>query len=240
MMRGGTPAVAMPTTRARGVRPFLAAAASLASNKAQEPSFTPLALPAVTVPSGRTTPLSLARASRLVSRGCSSRLTTMASPFFWGMVTGVISASKTPAFCAATAFIWLAKAMRSCASRSILKSVATFSAVSGMASTPYFSFISLLMKRQPMVVSYTALARLKALSALGMTKGARLMLSTPPAIIIRASPDLIARAAVPMASRPEPHKRLTVAPGTSMGKPASKLAMWATLRLSSPAWLAQP
>ena len=54
---------------------------------------------------------------------------------------------------AATAFIWLARAMRSWASRSILNSTATFSAVSGMESTPYFSFISLLTKRQPMVVS---------------------------------------------------------------------------------------
>jgi hypothetical protein len=61
--------------------------------------------------------------------------------------------AEEAAFCAATALSWLASAMRSCASRSILKSVATFSAVSGMESTPYCSFISLLTKRQPMVVS---------------------------------------------------------------------------------------
>ncbi len=142
-----------------------------------------MALPAVTVPSGRTTPLSLASASRVVSRGCSSWLTTMASPFFCGMVTGTISRARWPALMAATALSWLRRAIWSCASRSIWKSTATFSAVSGMESTPYCSFISLLTKRQPMVVSYTALLRLKALSALGMTKGARLMLSTPPAII---------------------------------------------------------
>src|SRR3982751_1454073 len=41
MMRGATPAVAMPTTRARGVSPFFAADASPASNSAQAPSFTP-------------------------------------------------------------------------------------------------------------------------------------------------------------------------------------------------------
>jgi hypothetical protein len=70
--------------------------------------------------------------------------------------------------------------------------------------------------------------------------GTRLMLSTPPAIINPASPDLMARAAEPTASKPEPHKRFKVAPGTSMGRPASKLLMWATLRLSSPAWLALP
>ena len=44
------------------------------------------------------------------------------------------------------------------------------------------------------------------------------MLSTPPAIIRSASPDLIARAAVPSASSPEPHRRFTVEPGTSSGK----------------------
>src|SRR5256885_11364289 len=87
-----------------------------------------------------------------------------------------------------------------------------------MESTPYCAFMSLLTKRQPMVVSYTALLRLKALSALGMTKGARLMLSTPPAIIRRASPALMARAAVPTASRPEPHRRLMVAAGPSIGR----------------------
>jgi len=50
----------------------------------------------------------------------------------------------------------------------------------------------------------------------------------------------MARAALPTASMPEPHKRLIVEPGTSMGKPASRPDMRATLRLSSPAWFAQP
>ena len=105
------------------------------------------------MPSGRTTPLSLASASRLVSRGCSSWLTTTGSPFFCGIVTGQISRARWPAFCAATAFIWLARAMRSWASRSMWNSVATFSAVSGIESTPYKAFMAGLMKRQPMVVS---------------------------------------------------------------------------------------
>jgi len=66
------------------------------------------------------------------------------------------------------------------------------------------------------------------------------MLSTPPAIISWASPLLIARAAVPTASMPEPQRRLMVEPGSSIGRPASSDDMRATLRLSSPAWLAQP
>src|SRR5256885_16938364 len=61
-----------------------------------------------------------------------------------------------------------------------------------------------------MVVPYPALQRLRALSAWGMRRGARPMLPTPPAIIRRASPALMARAAVPTASRPEPHRRLMV------------------------------
>src|SRR5574337_629457 len=44
---------------------------------------------------------------------------------------------------------------------------------------------------------------------------------------------------VPSASRLEPHSRSTVLPGTSCGSPASSARMRATLRLSSPAWLAQ-
>src|SRR5258707_12538969 len=109
-----------------------------------------------------------------------------------------------------------------------------------MESTPYCSFISRFTNRQPIVVSYTAVFRLKAESDLGITKGARLMLSTPPAIIKVASPDLIARAAVPTASRPEPHRRLIVVPGMPAGNPGSRDGIRATLRLSLPAGLAQP
>ena len=66
------------------------------------------------------------------------------------------------------------------------------------------------------------------------------MLSTPPAIMSPASPALIARAAVPTPSMPEPQSRFIVEPGTVSGSPASSADMRATLRLSSPAWFAQP
>jgi acetyl-CoA acetyltransferase family protein len=73
------------------------------------------------VPATRKAGRSFARASMEVSaRGCSSRVTTIGSPFFCGMVTGTISPSKKPLFCAATALSCEASAMRSCASRSIL------------------------------------------------------------------------------------------------------------------------
>ena len=91
-----------------------------------------------------------------------------------------------------------------------------------------------------MVVSSIFASREKADVALGMTKGARDMLSTPPAMANCVSPATMARATDAAASSPEPHRRLTVAPATLSGRPASSSAMRATLRLSSPAWLTQP
>ncbi|MNY55177.1 hypothetical protein D3C86_1911340 [compost metagenome] len=122
----------------------------------------------------------------------------------------------------------------------MLNCSATFSAVSGMESMPYCFCISGLTKRQPMVVSNNSACRENAVSALPITSGARDMDSTPPTSISPASPQRMARAALPMASRPEPHRRLRVVPGTLIGRPASRADMRATLRLSSPAWLAQP
>ena len=58
--------------------------------------------------------------------------------------------------------------------------------------------------------------------------------------MIEASPVSIARLACAAASRLEAHRRLMVAPGTLVGSPFSSQAIRATLRLSSPAWLASP
>ena len=96
MMRGGTPATAAPRTRARGVRPLRLAASSEAMMIAAAPSLTPEALPAVTVPSARTMGLSLASASRVVARGCSSRSTITRSPLRCGISTPTISAASRP------------------------------------------------------------------------------------------------------------------------------------------------
>ncbi len=96
------------------------------------------------------------------------------------------------------------------------------------------------MKRQPMVVSKISALRENASSLFPCTKGARVIDSTPPAMAKFISPARMARAAVPTASMPEAQSRLSVTPGTLTGSPASSSAMRATLRLSSPAWLAQP
>src|SRR6185503_13184971 len=82
--------------------------------------------------------------------------------------------------------------------------------------------------------------RANASGALPITNGARVIDSTPPAIAKSISPDRIARPAAPTASRPDAQRRLRVWPGTDSGMPASNSAIRATLRLSSPAWLAQP
>jgi len=100
---------------------------------------------------------------------------------------------------------------------------------------PYFAFITGFTKRQPIVVSSIFAARENASAALPMTNGARDMLSTPPATINSVSPLRIARAAIAIASMLDPHRRLMEDPGTSFGNPASRSAMRATLRLSSPA-----
>jgi hypothetical protein len=71
-------------------------------------------------------------------------------------------------------------------------------------------------------------------SALSCTNGARVIDSTPPAIITSPSPHAMACAAELIACRLLPQSRFTVTPGTSTGKPASNAAMRATFRLSSP------
>ena len=153
---------------------------------------------------------------------------------------GAISRAIRPAAIALAARSCDRRANASWSSRVTVKSCATFSAVCGIASVPYRSCIFGLMNRQPMVVSAISARRENAASGLGSTNGARLMLSTPPAMIRSASPARMARAAIPTASRPDPQSRLMVLPGASMGRSASSAAIRATLRLSSPAWLAQP
>src|SRR5690606_10838820 len=96
-------------------------------------------------------------------------------------------------------------------------------------------------KRQPSTVSATAgVPRANASPGFSITYGARLIDSTPPATKTSPSPARIAWNAAFTAWRPEPHRRFTVWPGTLTGRPASRPAIRAMLRLSSPAWFAQP
>jgi hypothetical protein len=94
--------------------------------------------------------------------------------------------------------------------------------------------------RQPTWVAQSLASVGNGTSGLGSTNGARVMLSTPPAMIRSASPTATARAAWVMASAPDAQSRFTVEPGTLGGRPASSAAIRATLRLSSPAPLVSP
>ena len=100
-------------------KPCASAYARDVTTTAAPPSFSELALPAVTVaPSplpnaGR----SLARTSAVVSTRGPSSVSTIVSPFFPAMVTGAISFVKRPAFCASTAFRCEAAAKSSCSLR---------------------------------------------------------------------------------------------------------------------------
>lgn len=97
--RGATPALALPTTRARGVSPCRRTAASLATTIAAAPSDSGDDDAAVTMPPARKTGLREASFSSVVDRrGPSSAVT---SPSLVG--TGTSSASNRPASAAATA-----------------------------------------------------------------------------------------------------------------------------------------
>ena len=231
--RGSTPATAEPTNAPSGSTPSARAFSSLAITSAAAPSLRPLAFPAVTVPPARKAGLSWASFSALVSgRGCSSRTT---SP------TATISSSNLPASDAAAQRRCDSRANASWSSRDTSQRSATFSPVSPIDSSGNISSSRGFGKRQPSVVSYsTLLPRGNAASGFATANGARLIDSTPPATNRSPAPEITAWQADVIAARPEAHSRFTVTPATESGNPASSAAMRATLRLSSPAWLAQP
>ena len=103
------------------------------------------------------------------------------------------------------------------------------------------SGISGLTIRQPSVVeNICSWERSKPRSGFSTTQGARLIDSTPPIRTSEASPVSIARLACMPASRLDAQRRLTVLPGTLVGRPASSAAIRATFLFSSPAPLALP
>ena len=130
-------------------------------------------------------------------------------------MTGTVSSAKRPASIAATAFSWLWSAKRSWRTRGISRSSARFSAVMPSGSVWPRRSISGLVKRQPSVVSHAVWCPGRV--DLASASGARLIDSTPPPTNTSASPSITARTAWATASRPEPHRRFTVAPATSSG-----------------------
>jgi hypothetical protein len=231
--RGSTPATAEPTKAPSGSAPRPRARSSEAITSAAAPSLIPLEFPAVTVPLSRKAGRRLASFSAEVSgRGCSSRVT---SP------TATSSSANRPASSAAAQRCWDCRPNASCSSRETPYRSATFSPVSPIDSSGNFSASRGFGKRQPSVVSHTVWSpRGNARSGFAITSGARDIDSTPPATKRSPSPAATAWQAPTTADSPEAQSRFTVTPATESGSPASSAAMRATLRLSSPAWLAAP
>ena len=142
MISGATPPTAKPAKRASGARPSSFSTRSLTRMDAPAPSDICELLPAVTDPRAANTGRSLPSPSSVVSgRGPSSRSTTLVrvatfaaarSGTFSRTGTATISASNSPAICAASAFWCDASAKASWSSRDTFQRSATFSAVSPM------------------------------------------------------------------------------------------------------------
>ena len=113
MTAGSTPAVAEDTIRASGSSPRALASAALISTSAAAPSLSPEALAAVTEPSFVKAGFSPCMASSVAPWRMNSSLSTTTSPLRPLIVTGAISSSNRPAFCAASALFWLATAKAS-------------------------------------------------------------------------------------------------------------------------------
>ena len=109
---GGRPLVACPTMRASGVRPSARAFSADITTTAAAPSFTPGALPAVTLPSFLNAGFSAGqRLRRSCPRGSPRRdRTTIGAPFFCGISTGTISSLNQPSRVACAALRWLSAA----------------------------------------------------------------------------------------------------------------------------------
>jgi hypothetical protein len=174
------------------------------------------------------------------ARGCSSSRTTLGGPFRCGTSTGTISPAKCPAAMAAAARCWLASANASWSSRDTPNSSATISAVSPRETVHSRGIFGLTNRHPSSESAISGTPRGGVSVGFSITHGARDMLSTPPATNTSPSPAQMAWKAERTACSPEPQRRFTVCPATETGIPASSHAMRATLRLSSPAWLAHP
>ena len=206
------------------------------SSTAAAPSLSGLELPAVTVPSAANTGRSAASRSRLVSARGPSSTTTSRSPSTDGDQLAVERSSR----------LRRRPPAGGCRRRSgpVPRGRSSTRRRAPRPSCPRLIVCSV---GHPRVDQAPAEGRVdellrprQAVVARGSTNGARLIASTPPATATSPRPRARSAAARLRASRPDPHSRLTVAPGIDSGRPASSTAIRATLRLSSPAWLAAP
>ncbi len=178
--------------------------------------------------------MSVASRSRVVS----SRMHSSRSSSAPG--TAIASASNAPDAHALAARSCDPSANASCSSREIENSSARISAPSPSATVHSLGIVGFTIRHPSAEFHICSCVVGNGRDGLRTTHGARVIDSTPPAMMRSASPTATARLASLTASSPDPHKRLTVAPGMDTGSPASSTAMRPTLRLSSPAPLASP
>ena len=207
---------------------------------AAAPSFRPEALPAVTVPSLANAGRRPVSDSRVEPGLMYSSLSKTTVPFLLAISSGRISSLNLPAFCAASAFSCDCSANSSCSARVTSYFLATFSAVMPMwywlytSHRPSTIMVSTILKspmRKPSREPFIAC-------------GEALMFSWPPAMMMLASPHLIACAARCVAFRPLPHTLLMVNAGMELGKPALmtawRAAFWPTAAVSTWPRIASP
>ena len=96
IIAGSTPADAIETIFANGVKEYSFTAFSLANNKEAAPSFIPDEFPAVTVPSFLNAGFNTASLSKEVFLGCSSTITQLINPLLC-ISTAAISLLNLPA-----------------------------------------------------------------------------------------------------------------------------------------------
>ncbi len=232
---GSSACTPRPATRASGARPIRPAADSVPSSTAEAPSLSGLALPGVIVPScaeGRLEPGQLLR-----GRAGPDALVAVEVDALHADHQVVVEARRPT------------RRRPGCASgprtrpgaRGEIENRRWSCSLHSPSEAVHSWGIRSLTSRQPRVVeTAVTLPAGKAREGLGSTHGARVIDSTPPATTTSASPVSIVREACIAASSDDPHSRLTVFAGTEVGRPASRTAIRPTLRLSSPAPLAQP
>src|SRR3954453_10401595 len=212
--------------RATGVSPSRRTAPSLATTTAHAPSLICDALPAVTVPSSVNAGRSVASRSTVVSaRMPSSRSTTSGSPLRCGTETRTTSSSNRPASHASAARACERAAQASCSARSTPNS-------RFIASVPSPIWRSSNAHHRPswIIVSSMGLLPSRCPSrARGMTYGALVIDSMPPATASSSSPARIIWSAVAIAARPDGQTLFTVSAGTSIGMPAATAACRAVI-----------
>jgi hypothetical protein len=113
------------------------AASLLASSRAQAPSLTPEALPAVTLPPSRN---GVPERGQLLQGGVATRVLVVLDHFGRAFALGDLDRhdfrARRPLAWAAAALCWLRRAKASWSAREMPNCSATFSAVSGIESMP--------------------------------------------------------------------------------------------------------